>query len=265
MATVNEKMTAIADNIRSKTGGTEALSLDGMADGVNEVYDKGRENEMRNFWEKLIGEGASANSFSGSIWNDETFQPTQDVVFARSNGNWMFSLNKITSVKASLAIHGVKMDTSQLRGLGYAFFETQTIDLPELDLRGCINRPTSDLAMGVHGNTKLVTIDKIIFPTTWGKISSWNGFLQNNSSLQNIVVEGVIPCSLNLSVSPLTVESMKSIISHLNNYAGTSNAGIHTLTLKDTCKTAMANLGAIAEFGGKTYDAYLTDIGWNLA
>ena len=61
------------------------------------------------------------------------------------------------------------------------------------------------------------------------------------------------------------LESMKNIFEHLKNYAGTSNAGACTLTLKDTCKTAMAELGAIPEFGGKTYDAYLTDIGWNLA
>ena len=34
MATVNEKMTAIADAIRAKTGGTDALTLDGMAEAI---------------------------------------------------------------------------------------------------------------------------------------------------------------------------------------------------------------------------------------
>ena len=34
MATVNEKMTAIADAIRAKTGGTEPLTLDGMAEAI---------------------------------------------------------------------------------------------------------------------------------------------------------------------------------------------------------------------------------------
>lgn len=34
MATVNEKMTAIADAIRAKTGGTDALTLDGMAQAI---------------------------------------------------------------------------------------------------------------------------------------------------------------------------------------------------------------------------------------
>ena len=39
---VNEKMTAIADAIRGKTGGTEPLGLDEMAVGVGEVYEAGR-------------------------------------------------------------------------------------------------------------------------------------------------------------------------------------------------------------------------------
>lgn len=34
MATVNEKMTAIADAIRAKTGGTEPLGLDAMAEAI---------------------------------------------------------------------------------------------------------------------------------------------------------------------------------------------------------------------------------------
>lgn len=37
MATVNEKMTAIADAIRSKTGGTDILTLDGMAEAINGI------------------------------------------------------------------------------------------------------------------------------------------------------------------------------------------------------------------------------------
>lgn len=40
---VNEKMTAIASAIRSKTGKTEVLTLDGMASGIGEVYNKGVE------------------------------------------------------------------------------------------------------------------------------------------------------------------------------------------------------------------------------
>lgn len=40
MATVNEKMTAIADAIRIKTGGTEALTLDEMASDLNAIANR---------------------------------------------------------------------------------------------------------------------------------------------------------------------------------------------------------------------------------
>lgn len=39
---VNEKMTAIADNIRAKTGDTEPLTLDGMAESIPKVYFAGQ-------------------------------------------------------------------------------------------------------------------------------------------------------------------------------------------------------------------------------
>lgn len=39
---VNSKMTAIADAIREKTGGTDLLSLDEMAAGVDETYEAGK-------------------------------------------------------------------------------------------------------------------------------------------------------------------------------------------------------------------------------
>ena len=41
---INEKMTAIADNIRSKTGETKALTLDDMASGINDVFEAGKKS-----------------------------------------------------------------------------------------------------------------------------------------------------------------------------------------------------------------------------
>ena len=48
---VNEKMTAIADAIRERTGGTDALTLDDMARDVLKVYDSGKQAERDKFWE----------------------------------------------------------------------------------------------------------------------------------------------------------------------------------------------------------------------
>ena len=41
MATINEKMTAIANAIRTKTGKTDTLTLDEMASGLNGIPEKG--------------------------------------------------------------------------------------------------------------------------------------------------------------------------------------------------------------------------------
>ena len=95
--------------------------------------------------------------------------------------------------------------------------------------------------------------------------TTFSGPFNNCLNLKDITFEGVIGRSISFSTCPLSVESMKNIITHLKDYSGTTNAGKYTLTLKDSCKTEMANQGAIEEFGGKTYDQYIADIGWNLA
>lgn len=261
---VKSKMTAIADSIRDKTGGTEALTLDEMASGVDKVYEAGAFAEEDKFWEKALSNGVSGMSFSGNVWNDETFKPTRDIICdSTNNGNWFFSGNRITSVKKALAIHNVTLNTKNLSSLGYAFMSLTTIDLPELDFSNIKN--TNNFSYGLRGNANLVTIDKIILTENWNSISSFGGFMLGNSKLENIVFEGVIPATISFSACPLTVESIISIISCLKDYSGTENAGTYTLTLKDSCKTLMAEEGAIDELDGKTYDAYITDIGWNLA
>lgn len=57
---VNEKMTAIADAIRSKTGGTEPLGLDDMAVGVGDVYEAGKQEIL-------------AEQFKTTFWGNGTF------------------------------------------------------------------------------------------------------------------------------------------------------------------------------------------------
>lgn len=75
---VNEKMTAIADAIRDKTGGTEALGLDAMAESVGEVYESGKKSEYDAFWDVFQLNGTRnmyGFGFCGAGWNAETFKP----------------------------------------------------------------------------------------------------------------------------------------------------------------------------------------------
>lgn len=62
-------LTAIADEIRAKTGGTEPLTLDGMAQSVGEVFDKGALSSV----EKMTSANHLFADDSGKRYNEELF------------------------------------------------------------------------------------------------------------------------------------------------------------------------------------------------
>lgn len=57
--------------------------------------------------------------------------------------------------------------------------------------------------------------------------------------------------SLSFSYSPLTVESMKSIITALKDYSGTTSEYTYKITFSSACVTALEAEGATAEYNGE--------------
>lgn len=75
---VNEKMTAIADAIREKTGKTEVLGLDAMAESIGEVYEAGQKSEYDRFWDAYQQNGALKYCpylFAGDGWASDVLKP----------------------------------------------------------------------------------------------------------------------------------------------------------------------------------------------
>lgn len=232
----------------------------------DEVYDKGYYDALLNWWDNLTLKG-KRKGYIG------TFQETAigDVV----------GLEKLPYP----AKPTTQCDRMFREYYGKKLPPKNAIDLTEINktydnvnvIHGIFSWWTSDTTEGVipdYGIPAMNYCDEFAYASSAVKTielirshenTQYNKSFNGTNRLENITFEGVIGQNISFSSSPLTVESVLSIITHLADYAGTSNAGVHTLTLKDTCKTAMAELGAIEEFGGKTYDAYLTDIGWNLA
>lgn len=269
-----------------------AEKITAIAENETKVYDKGRTDGYDDFWAKYQAKGEvpfgyeiAAYMFGGSRWNDETFFPKYNINLSGSPQD-VFNKNYCTNLKQRLEDCGVRIMSTYPEGitsLNSIFKYVKTTELPPLYnvtpnklsmVRFCDNATNllkvpyydffhrvTDFTMAFAYCSSLVEVEGIDF----SRATVLTNIFQNCGKLTRITVYGTIPISISFSSCPLSVESMKSIISHLKNHAGTSNAGEYTLTLKDECKTAMANLGAIAEFGGKTYDAYLTDIGWNLA
>ncbi len=191
-----------------------------------------------------------------SPWTDETFKPKYSI--RPTSAQRAFYRLRVTDVAKVFEDRGIVFDTSQCTDPSYLFAKNNAaVRLPTLNLS--LARTITGLMFQSYNLKK---VDKII----WGeKITAATNPFSDCNKLAEFESEGTLAISVSFSSCPLTVETMKSLISCLKNYAGTSNAGVHTLTLKDTCKTAMAELGRVEEFGGKTYDAYISDIGWNLA
>lgn len=102
-----------------------------------------------------------------------------------------------------------------------------------------------------------------------------NTFLRCDS-LENVSFSGVIGQNIIFSYSPLTVESMKSVITHLKNYAGTDKEYKYTLTLKTSCVTELETAdftdedkewlteNGIEYTDGLTWVTVIDNLKWNL-
>ena len=222
---------------------------------VDEFWDVFQQNGKRTNYNYAFHTGDEASS---TPWTDETFKPKYNI--RPTSAQRAFYRLQVTDVAKVFEDRGIVFDTSQCTDTGYLFAKnSKAVHLPTLDLS--LTRTISGLAFQSY---QLEKIDKII----WGdKITTATNPFGSCRTLAEFESEGTLAISVSFKDSPLTVETMKSLISCLKNYAGTSNAGAYTLTLKDTCKTALSADTETVEFDGQTYTYFnlITAKGWNLA
>lgn len=194
MATVKEKMTAIADAIRDKTGGTEPLTLDDMATDIPKVFDAGKQVQYDEFWDNYqnYGEGITPNyTFAYLRWTDANYNPKYPIKFTSTELTNTFYSTAITDTKVPIHIEGCNTNNT---------------------FRGA----------------KIVTIRELIVDesTTYG----YAGF---PSSLENIKITGTIGDDIDFgSCTKLTQGSLISIMNALKDYSALGTTC--TLTLGAT-------------------------------
>ncbi len=259
---VNEKMTAIADNIRDKTGGTEELTLDDMASGVNEVYEAGKKSEYDSFWDEYLNFPQATYLFAGSCWNDEIFKPNKDIVVNGKNANYMFALSRITDLEELLEKQGVVLDLSRALRVDYIFYHCSSLTkVPVLNF----SKATQNTFQSIFQSCpQLHTIRKLILPVdSINKSDIYNNAFAGCASLVNIEVEGLIVRTISFAVSPLSAKSLKSIIACLKDYSGTTSEYTYTITFN---ASAFAELEAESNSSpiGNTWAEYIDDLKWNL-
>lgn len=244
-----------------------------LKEDFDEVYEAGKQKEWSDFWDIFQQKGNrkryeyafSQGYYNQGVlgWTDKTFKPKYDM--KPTNAERMFEFtDNITDLKGILEKQGVTLDLSNCTSSAFMFRACAKLTrLPVLDFSQ--HTGTASISSCFKYCYALESIDKIIFNNEGTNITEVSTTFDSCGKLKEIRFEGVIGRSISFAWSPLSLESMKSIITHLKDYSGTTNAGKYTLTLKDSCKTLMAEQGTMEELGGKTYDQYITDIGWNLA
>lgn len=275
---VNEKLTAIADAIREYGNLDSSLNLDQMAAAISNVHERaysdgsadgfskgeeagfaygkveGQKAERDAFWDMFQQNGARTNYQTAFFrFDEEFFTPKYDI--APDNATNMFFESYITDLKKLLETAGVKLDFSKARYLTSCFQKSTVTHLPVIN---CTNAFTTAIANLFLQAMALVYVEKMIVTET----TKFSSSFQLTLSLAEIRFEGTIGEDVNFQWSPLSVESMKSIISCLKNFKGTDSAFTKKVTFTDNCWAALEANSSAPD--GTTWREYVgSTLGWN--
>lgn len=246
---LKEYLSNIANTIRSKLGTTDKVNAQDFADKVNEVYDKGRSDEWSDFWDALQNKGATTryDAAFGIVWKSSMFYPRYDLKPVNANGMFQsfgYNDSKTMDLAERLEECGVVLDTSNVTNANNIFAYAAISRVGTLDLRKVGTFISSFQSSSVKTVEKFITKDD--------GSQTVGAFFSSGTYITHIRIEGKLGRNISFQSCKLDVPSMKDVIAHLMNYAGTSNEGTYKLTLSSTC---WSNL----EASGKPFDDGLTD------
>ena len=204
--------------------GYTAGNDDGFATGQQIGHDSGVEVGMRQaydaFWDTYQVNGTRvhyAGAYSGVGWTGELFKPKYDM--KPQSAEWMFCYSRIPGdLDEILEQQGVTLDFSECRNFSYAFYDCRFTAIGTVD---CSKATTSRPYL--FGARTIVTVRNFIPPNFE---MSYNHF---GSGLKNLTVGGTITKTANFRESPLSRESIESVMAALSD-----NVTGQTVTFKKT-------------------------------
>lgn len=233
--------------------------LAGYIDDVRSTaYNAGINSEYDRFWDIYQENGSRTNysyTFAGAGWNDANFFPKHNI--NPTVASYMFQSSGITNLKDTLSNLGIVLDFSNASSLTYPFRDSKITHIGVIDTRSCLT-----LNYLLYGARSLISVDKLILMNSGSQGLSTVYSFGENPMLENIVIEGVIGKSVSFQSSKkLTIDSAKSILTALKDYAGTSDSDKYTVYL---AAETWAILDADGETSptGTTWKEYVSSIGW---
>lgn len=193
---------------------------------LDEVYEAGKKSENKLNWNATQNYGerkAYRYCFMYEGWNDTTFKPEHDFILAGGN-EYMFANSGITNFTDILERQNVKFDTSNATNVQAMFQGCKLLKkAPKIDLS---NVTGINAQMLFNSCQLLEEVEEIVFNSG---ITSTASTFNWCTSLKRLKISGEIACSLDVGYSPLTAESLVSVVEHFS----TTKTGL-TLTVKQT-------------------------------
>lgn len=244
MALTN-KLSAIGNAIREKTGKTDLLTLDQMPQEISGIETGGGDSFYDDFWDTYQEDGERINYDRAFYdkWDNNNFKPKYNM--KPTQCSMMFQNSKISGdLREILKDSGVTLDTSDCTSYYSMYQSTLFTAVPTI-----YTEKAPSLNYLFYGSKNLETIEKIISNEN---LTYTQAFTVCNN-LKNITFEGQIGTHIAFSQSHLlTVESVQSIIDALADLTGSTT---QTLTLHANVKIKLT----------ETQIASITSKNWTLA
>lgn len=247
---LKEYLSEIANAIRTKHHVTEKMNARDFATLILDIPSvSGPEflDKESYFWDVYQDNGTRTNyngAFAGTRWDETTFVPKYDIRPTDAS-NMFYGARKIKDLTTLIKNAGIVFDTSQCTSFLGMFTSADYIShIPTISTVSCTTISTL-----FYWNGALITIEKIILKDDGSQ--KLTNFLVGLGSLQNVMIEGKIGDTVNISTSKnLTTKSIVSIIEAL--YEGSSGK---TLTLSQTAVNKMS-FPVTSEQSGNTYNSW---------
>lgn len=253
--------TAIVEANVEVPDGTPICEYSGL---IGSVYEKGQDDGITTFLNEFQQNGNRDNyqCAFGAQWTKEMLAQLPHPVRPK-NAYMMFWTNTGEYVIINDFVEWCEetnfvLDFSNCVNAYYGLARLHSEHFGTLDFRKCTDL---GLLFYSHNNVRgVVKIDNFISSEITGFRT--NTF-QNAIRLTDIKMSGVVACSINLQACPLNVESMKSVISALENYSGTDNEFKYTVSFSSNCLTALETEGNTSP-NDNSWLEYIEDLGWLL-
>ena len=135
------RIQAIADAIREKTGTDTTYTTAEMPNGIDEVYAAGKQAEWNVFWDSFQQNGTRTNyegAFDGKGWDDNNFKPKYDIInIGDYSCSQSFRQSKITDLKGILEKQKVEYNTKGATRFINTFQACDITRIPTLYLDSC--------------------------------------------------------------------------------------------------------------------------------